>query len=77
MLPENVVASCIASYSLARLQDLFRDEAKTEFVVVTIPSMLAVAETERLVQQLREQVRLFAVAFSYFLVFFYVFERTR
>lgn len=37
-------------------QELFRDESKTEFVVVTIPSMLAVAETERLVAQLREQV---------------------
>ncbi|CAN0502703.1 unnamed protein product, partial [Laminaria digitata] len=43
--------------TVARLQDLFRDEAKTEFVVVTIPSVLAVAETERLVQQLREQAR--------------------
>eukprot|EP00904_Undaria_pinnatifida_P003458 jgi/Undpi1/13112/HiC_scaffold_8.g02774.m1 len=39
-------------------RDLFRDESKTEFVVVTIPSVLAVAETERLVQQLREQARL-------------------
>ena len=37
-------------------QELFRDDSKTEFVVVTIPSMLAVAETERLVAQLREQV---------------------
>ena len=38
-------------------QELFRDESKTEFVVVTIPSVLAVAETERLVAQLREQAR--------------------
>lgn len=37
-------------------QELFRDQEKSEFVVVTIPSMLAVAETERLVTQLREQV---------------------
>lgn len=41
----------------AASQELFRDDSKTEFVVVTIPSMLAVAETERLVAQLREQVR--------------------
>ncbi|CAN0256826.1 unnamed protein product, partial [Hapterophycus canaliculatus] len=34
--------------SLACSQELFRDESRTEFVVVTIPSILAVAETERL-----------------------------
>lgn len=39
-------------------QELFRDESKTEFVVVTIPSILAVAETERLVAQLRAQARM-------------------
>lgn len=42
-------------FKMLELQDLFRDEAKSEFVVVTIPSVLAVAETERLVGQLREQ----------------------
>lgn len=57
------------SFSPRYVQDLFRDEEKSEFVVVTIPSMLAVAETERLVEQLREQVRYIAwlledVAFS-------------
>jgi anion-transporting ArsA/GET3 family ATPase len=40
---------------MMELQELFRDEAKSEFVVVTIASVLAVAESERLVKQLREQ----------------------
>eukprot|EP00752_Nemacystus_decipiens_P006686 g6013.t1 len=42
-------------FKMMELQELFRDDSKAEFVVVTIPSMLAVAETERLVAQLREQ----------------------
>ncbi|CAN0206159.1 unnamed protein product [Ectocarpus sp. 6 AP-2014] len=42
-------------FKMMELQELFRDESKTEFVVVTIPSVLAVAETERLVAQLRSQ----------------------
>ncbi|CAM9691052.1 unnamed protein product [Scytosiphon promiscuus] len=42
-------------FKMMELQELFRDESRTEFVVVTIPSMLAVAETERLVAQLRAQ----------------------
>lgn len=37
-------------------QELFRDEETSEFVVVSIPSVLAVAETERLIDQLREEV---------------------
>lgn len=58
---------CFADVSTPAFQALFRDESKSEFVVVTIPSMLAVAETERLVEQLRAQVRLyvgFSVAFT-------------
>lgn len=54
--------SAFATAGLRDFQELFRDESKTEFVVVTIPSVLAVAETERLVAQLREQVRTDAVA---------------
>jgi Anion-transporting ATPase len=42
-------------FKMMELQELFRDEAKSEFVVVTIASVLAVAESERLVKQLREQ----------------------
>ncbi|KAG5185535.1 anion-transporting ATPase-like domain-containing protein [Tribonema minus] len=42
-------------FKMMELQELFRDQERSEFVVVTIPSMLAVAESERLVRQLREQ----------------------
>jgi arsenite-transporting ATPase len=42
-------------FKMMMLEDLFRDEETSEFVVVTIPTMLAVAETASLVDQLREQ----------------------
>jgi anion-transporting ArsA/GET3 family ATPase len=54
---------------MMELQELFRDEAKSEFVVVTIASVLAVAESERLVKQLREQevpVRHMVVSLDFF-----------
>jgi anion-transporting ArsA/GET3 family ATPase len=42
-------------FKMMELQDLFRDEERSEFVVVTIPTVLAVAESERLVTELRKQ----------------------
>jgi arsenite-transporting ATPase len=40
---------------MIELDDLLHDPARSEFVVVTIPTELAVAETERLVRALKEQ----------------------
>jgi len=37
------------------LEELFKDETQTQFVVVTIPTALALAESKRLVSSLREQ----------------------
>uniref|UniRef100_A0A7S2V1X9 ArsA/GET3 Anion-transporting ATPase-like domain-containing protein n=1 Tax=Fibrocapsa japonica TaxID=94617 RepID=A0A7S2V1X9_9STRA len=37
------------------LEELFRDHAQTQFVVVTIPTNLAVAESKRLVSALQQQ----------------------
>lgn len=44
----------VAAYreKMIQLSDLFRDPERAEFVVVTIPTVLAVAETKRLVQRL-------------------------
>lgn len=41
--------------SMARVRDLFRDEIQTEFVVATIPNMMAIAESSRLVDELRKE----------------------
>jgi len=34
---------------------LFRDQARTEFIIVTIPTVMAVAESERLAASLRQE----------------------
>eukprot|EP00741_Cyanophora_paradoxa_P002972 tig00000655_g2885.t1 len=41
--------------SMKQVSKLFRDQEATEFVVVTIPTMMAIAETERLVAELRQE----------------------
>mmetsp|Transcript_13595 Transcript_13595/g.39219 ORF Transcript_13595/g.39219 Transcript_13595/m.39219 type:complete len:176 (+) Transcript_13595:2076-2603(+) len=40
---------------MAELDDLFHDPAQAEFCIVTIPTELAVAETERLVKSLKHE----------------------
>lgn len=40
---------------LAGVRSLFRDAAQTEFVIVTIPTVLAVAESQRLLASLRAE----------------------
>lgn len=43
--------------SMSMVRELFRDEIQTEFVVATIPNMMAIAESKRLVEQLgREKI---------------------
>lgn len=42
-------------FKMIELDDLLHDPERTEFVVVTIPTEMAVAETERLVEALKEQ----------------------
>ena len=44
----------IVQISMFKLDEMFSDEENTEFVGVTIPTQLAVAETMRLVQELEE-----------------------
>lgn len=41
--------------SMAVVRDLFRDEVQTEFVVATIPNMMAISESTRLVDELRKE----------------------
>lgn len=41
--------------SMAIVRDLFRDEVQTEFIVATIPNMMAIAESSRLVDELRKE----------------------
>ncbi len=41
--------------SMAIVRDLFRDEVQTEFIVATIPNMMAIAESSRLVEELRKE----------------------
>lgn len=43
--------------TMAKVRDLFTDERRTEFIVTTIPNMMAIAESKRLVEELRgEQI---------------------
>lgn len=42
--------------SMARVRDLFRDPITTEFIVATIPNMMAISESERLVEELRKEM---------------------
>ncbi|CAM9203581.1 unnamed protein product [Chrysoparadoxa australica] len=42
-------------FNMMELEELFRDQEKSEFVGVTIPTMLAVEESKRLVEQLRKE----------------------
>lgn len=43
--------------SMEEARELFRDKERTEFVIVTIPTVMAVAESERLATSLEaEQV---------------------
>lgn len=37
------------------VRDLFRDEGQTEFVIATIPTMLSVNESARLIKALRKE----------------------
>jgi arsenite/tail-anchored protein-transporting ATPase len=37
------------------VSDLFRDEFQTEFIVATIPTMMAISESQRLVDELRKE----------------------
>jgi arsenite/tail-anchored protein-transporting ATPase len=41
--------------SMAVVRDLFRDQVQTEFIVATIPNMMAIAESARLVDELRKE----------------------
>lgn len=41
--------------SMNMVRELFRDEIQTEFIVATIPNMMAVAESKRLVEELRKE----------------------
>ncbi len=41
--------------SMGRVRDLFRDEYQTEFVVATIPNMMAISESRRLLDELRKE----------------------
>lgn len=41
--------------SMQMVRDLFRDEIQTEFIVATIPNMMAIAESSRLVEELRKE----------------------
>jgi arsenite/tail-anchored protein-transporting ATPase len=41
--------------SMAVVRDLFRDEVQTEFIVATIPNMMAISESSRLVDELRKE----------------------
>jgi arsenite/tail-anchored protein-transporting ATPase len=37
------------------VRDLFRDDIQTEFIVATIPTMMAISESQRLVEELRKE----------------------
>jgi TRC40/GET3/ArsA family transport-energizing ATPase len=41
--------------TMAKVRDLFTDDAQTEFIVTTIPNMMAIAESKRLVDELRSE----------------------
>lgn len=41
--------------SMNMVRELFRDEIQTEFIVATIPNMMAIAESKRLVDELRKE----------------------
>lgn len=41
--------------SMGRVRDLFRDEYQTEFVVATIPNMMAISESRRLLDELKKE----------------------
>lgn len=41
--------------SMNMVRELFRDEVQTEFVVATIPNMMAIAESQRLVDELNKE----------------------
>lgn len=41
--------------SMATVRDLFRDEYQTEFIVATIPNMMAISESTRLVEELHKE----------------------
>lgn len=41
--------------TMAKVRDLFTDEVQTEFIVTTIPNMMAIAESKRLVDELRSE----------------------
>eukprot|EP00871_Galdieria_phlegrea_P002394 jgi/Galph1/3155/GphlegSOOS_G1809.1 len=41
--------------SMKIVRELFRDQQQTEFIVATIPNMMAIAESLRLVQELRKE----------------------
>lgn len=41
--------------SMGMVRDLFRDEYQTEFIVATIPNMMSIAESKRLVQELNKE----------------------
>lgn len=41
--------------TMAKVRDLFTDERRTEFIVTTIPNMMAIAESKRLVEELRSE----------------------
>lgn len=41
--------------SMAIVRDLFRDEIQTEFIVATIPNMMAICESTRLIEELRKE----------------------
>lgn len=41
--------------SMNMVRELFRDEIQTEFIVATIPNMMAIAESQRLIEELKKE----------------------
>jgi anion-transporting ArsA/GET3 family ATPase len=37
------------------VRDLFRDASQTEFIIATIPTVMAAAESQRLLKELKEE----------------------
>lgn len=49
-------ALCVAMQtSMEEARQLFRDKERTEFIIVTIPTVMAVAESERLATSLQTE----------------------
>ena len=54
-VPKLPLRSCLLQDSVRMVRDLFRDKEATEFIIATIPTVLGVAESGRLLQSLRKE----------------------